>query len=100
MDNEFINRAFSYTGDSKDRVAISDVEDVYHVYIEQQRLQHGNIIVTDRKTLFDKIAATYVGVEKKKSRVSLIKIPGMSRSVNALRRIKWNEDFIRDIGFY
>lgn len=92
IDDDFINQVFTYTGDPKDRIAIKELECVYHLYIEHQRLSLGDIIVSDRKTLTNKICSIYTGVEKKKSRVKNTLFIEIEGSTEALRRIKWNCD--------
>ena len=100
VDDEFIKLAFSYTGDSKDRIAIKELEYVYQSYIEHQRMLIGDVIVSDRKILIHKICSTYAGVEKKKSRVKNTLFLHIEGSTEALRRIKWDRSEISSWGVY
>ena len=99
LDDEFIRQAFSYTGDTDDRVAIIDIESVYNYFIDTQKGTNGNVLVSDRKTLVAKILRTYVGADKKKARVNLLNNPYEKDSTNAIRRINWNRTFLLEIGF-
>jgi len=99
LDNEFIEQAFTYTGNTDDRVAIIDVENVYHFFIDTQKQLGSDILITDRKTLTNKILTWYVGTDKKKARVCLLKKKYEKEATNAIRRIAWNEEFLLSIGY-
>lgn len=100
LDDEFIQSAFEYTGDTKSRVALEDVEMIYRAFIERKGRDKGAIIITDRKNLVAKIKNVYVGADKDKMRTKVIKRNNQKVSTNAICRIKWNQDFLEELGFY
>lgn len=100
LDDEFIQSAFEYTGDTKSRVALEDVEMIYRAFIERKGQDKGAIIITDRKNLVAKIKNVHVGADKDKMRTKVIKRNNQKVSTNAICRIKWNQDFLEELGFY
>ena len=100
FDDEFIQNAFKYTGDSKDRVALIDLELIYRAFVERKGQEKGAVIITDRKNLVAKITNVHVGAEQDKMRVKVIKKNNVKVSTNAIKRIRWNQEFLEELGFY
>lgn len=99
VDDEFIRQAFEYTGSNDDRIAISELEEVYHHFCNLRDTQGNGLVISDRRTLETKIMTTYREAYKKRSRVKTLRNPKQSENTYAMHRIKWRADFLRDIGF-
>lgn len=92
-DDEFLEKAFQYTGDKKDRVSINDIEALYRMFINISNETGGDVIITDRKNLVAKILTRYTSAEKGKGRVKSIFNPNLEKNEAAIKRIKVEDSF-------
>lgn len=99
VDDEFIRQAFEYTGSNDDRIAISELEEVYHHFCNLRDTQGNGLVISDRRALETKIMTTYREAYKKRSRVKTLRNPKQSENTYAMHRIKWRADFLRNIDF-
>lgn len=100
LDNEFIEEAFEFTGNSKDKISVDDIEKVYQFFIETKKLVDRDIVETDRKNLIGKILTRYPTAEKRKARVESILNKMEKKPKPSIIYIKFDKDFLEDIGFW
>ena len=93
-DDEFLEKAFQYTGDKKDRVSINDIEELYRMFINISNEAGGDVIITDRKNLVTKILMLFTSAEKGKGRVKSIFKPNLEKNEAVIKRIKVEDSFL------